>query len=467
MASYKWPSQGGGGTGDIVGPSLSTNNALVRFDGTTGKLVKNSSVILTDGGSVSGIANLTVAGTTTLATSLSGVVKAASGVISASEIVNADISASAAIAYSKLALSNSIVDGDISASAAIGFSKLAALNNNILPVTNGSGSITSSAVTAAEAGYLSGVTSGIQAQIDSKQTAGNYITALSGDVVATGPGSAASSIQPGVIVNSMISASAAIAYSKLNLSNSIVNADIASSAAIAVSKLATMTASRALETSSGGVIQPSATTSTELGYLVGVTSAIQTQLDTKVTNPMTTGGDLIYSGAFGLPQRLANGTSGQVLTSAGGTSAPTWATITTNWTAYTPTISWVSNASASGLWRRVGPNMEIQIKVSTSGLPTATALLAGIPASYTIDTARLADASDMVLGDTLSIFDASNADYYHGRVYIYNNTTVGAYVYTVGTTYVRATAVTQTTPISFANGDNITFSMSVPITGWV
>lgn len=43
----------------------------------------------------------------------------------------------------------------------------------------------------------------------------------------------------GSISNADINASAAIAYSKLNLSNSIVNADIASSAAIATTKLGT------------------------------------------------------------------------------------------------------------------------------------------------------------------------------------------------------------------------------------
>lgn len=41
-------------------------------------------------------------------------------------------------------------------------------------------------------------------------------------------------------------------------------------------------------------------------------------------SPMTTGGDLIYGGASGVGTRLANGSSGNVLTSAGGTSAPTW-----------------------------------------------------------------------------------------------------------------------------------------------
>lgn len=41
-------------------------------------------------------------------------------------------------------------------------------------------------------------------------------------------------------------------------------------------------------------------------------------------SPMTTGGDLIYGGASGTATRLANGTSGYVLTSNGGTSPPTW-----------------------------------------------------------------------------------------------------------------------------------------------
>lgn len=39
----------GGGTGDVVGPASSTDNAIARFDSTTGKLVQNSGVTLSDG----------------------------------------------------------------------------------------------------------------------------------------------------------------------------------------------------------------------------------------------------------------------------------------------------------------------------------------------------------------------------------------------------------------------------------
>jgi hypothetical protein len=46
--------------------------------------------------------------------------------------------------------------------------------------------------------------------------------------------------------------------------------------------------------------------------------------DGNMTNPMTTGGDIIYGGASGEPTRLANGSVAQVLTSSGGTDAPVW-----------------------------------------------------------------------------------------------------------------------------------------------
>lgn len=63
------------------------------------------------------------------------------------------------------------------------------------------------------------------------------------------------------------------------------------------------------------------TTPTALVYPVDL-------LGTSLTNPMTTGGDVIYGGASGVPTRLANGSAGQVLVSAGGTAAPAWGVAT-------------------------------------------------------------------------------------------------------------------------------------------
>jgi hypothetical protein len=39
-----------GASGDVVGPASATDNAIVRFDGTTGKLIQNSSVTIADDG---------------------------------------------------------------------------------------------------------------------------------------------------------------------------------------------------------------------------------------------------------------------------------------------------------------------------------------------------------------------------------------------------------------------------------
>jgi len=66
-----------------------------------------------------------------------------------------------------------------------------------------------------------------------------------------------------------------------NTITNIVNADIKSSAAIAFSKMANLTTGRALVSDGSGDVSVSDVTSTEIGYLDGVSSAIQTQLDTK------------------------------------------------------------------------------------------------------------------------------------------------------------------------------------------
>ena len=91
----------------------------------------------------------------------------------------------------------------------------------------------------------------------------------------------------GIIVNTNVDASAAIAQTKLALD--ITNSEVNASAAIALSKLATVTASRALESNVSGAVSASSVTSTTLGYL-DATSSIQTQLDAKANSPAATPG---------------------------------------------------------------------------------------------------------------------------------------------------------------------------------
>jgi hypothetical protein len=138
-------------------------------------------------------------------------------------------------------------------------------------------------------------------------------------------------IKSGVITNTHISPSASIAYSKLNLSNSLVDADINAAAAIVYSKLsltggiinadinsaaaiartkivtgtayrilansslgvmsenAALTASSAIVSDSNGQLLASATTALQIGYSSNLTGDIQSQLDDEIaTKPVNT-----------------------------------------------------------------------------------------------------------------------------------------------------------------------------------
>ena len=98
----------------------------------------------------------------------------------------------------------------------------------------------------------------------------------------------------------------------------LVNADISGTAAIALSKLATTTASRALVSSGTGAITVSDVTSTEIGYLDGVSSAIQTQLDAKqatISASARLNANLIHDGTISNTEfGYLNGLTGNIQT---------------------------------------------------------------------------------------------------------------------------------------------------------
>ena len=74
------------------------------------------------------------------------------------------------------------------------------------------------------------------------------------------------------------------------------------------------------------------------------TGSAWANLDTTgMTNPMTTTGDTIYSSSGSTPARLGIGSTGQVLTVAGG--VPSWASPAGGWS---PNLTLLSTTSASG-----------------------------------------------------------------------------------------------------------------------
>lgn len=206
---------------------------------------------------------------------------------------------------------SNIDNADIKAGAAIDAAKIA------------DGSVSST-----EFQYLNGVTSPLQDQLDDKADAAllenNIYVGDASDLAAAVDTSALGDIEASTAAGLQIKAGA------------ILNADVNASAAIAYSKLAALTASRALQSSAGGVVEASAVSSTELGYLSGVTSAIQTQLNGKLSlTGGTMSGDIAMGGnkvtGLGAPTGAADAaTKGYVDAVAEGLKPKTAARVATD-----------------------------------------------------------------------------------------------------------------------------------------
>ena len=159
---------GHGATGAVVGTTNTqtlTNKTLTTPTITSPTITGTGAIAGTFTGNLTGNVTGTVsgnAGTVTNGVYTTDTGTVTSTMIANGTIVDADINASAAIAKTKLALTgtitssditnDTIVDGDINTAAAIAWTKIAP----------------SSTVSATELGYLDGVTSAIQTQIDSK-----------------------------------------------------------------------------------------------------------------------------------------------------------------------------------------------------------------------------------------------------------------------------------------------------------
>lgn len=83
---------GGGGSGDVTGPASSTDNALSRFDGTTGKTIQNSTVTLNDDGNFDNVNGITFDTTPTNAPTAVGSIYWDTGDGTPSVVLDTDVS---------------------------------------------------------------------------------------------------------------------------------------------------------------------------------------------------------------------------------------------------------------------------------------------------------------------------------------------------------------------------------------
>ena len=178
-------------------------------------------------------------------------------------------------------------------------------------VSSGSGKVAVSAVTSTELGYLDGVSSAIQTQLDAKSTTSNAAALAAEDVALQ------SRLATNVTAFTNEDTALQARITANNTLTSAVETRRTQNIAGAVSSITTsdLTASRALASDSSGKVAVSAVTSTELGYLDGVTSAIQTQIDSKqatITGAATTIDDADLTAS----RALVSSGSGKVAVSA-------------------------------------------------------------------------------------------------------------------------------------------------------
>jgi hypothetical protein len=261
--------------GAIAGDFLTWNNANGRWEpaAMSPTTIPNGAV---------GSSNL-AAGAVNSAALGAGAVTA--GKIAAGTIVNADVSGTAAIAYSKLNLGSSLVSGDFSAGAV----NTAALGaNSVTAAKIAAATITNTEVSGTAAIAYSKLNLG-SSLVSGDFSAGAVNTAALGANAVT-----AAKIAAGTITNSEISGTAAVAYSKLNLTGALSSTDFAAGSV----DLATATVTGLLPLSHGGT-----------GALLAPAGA----------------GEMLYSTSTTALASLPAGLAGQVLTS-GAAAAPAWVT---------------------------------------------------------------------------------------------------------------------------------------------
>lgn len=163
-------------------------------------------------------------------------------------------------------------------------------------VTNGSGILAVATTTATEIGYVNGVTSAIQTQLDLKAPLASptFTGTITMNTALNFGGTAGTDqrINMGGINTISREASGALTIAT-NASDIVLSPvgnvgvknaspaqalDVTGAIKYSTNFVTPLTASRAMVTDGSSVLAASAVTSTELGYLSGVTSAIQTQL---------------------------------------------------------------------------------------------------------------------------------------------------------------------------------------------
>lgn len=147
----------------------------------------------------------------------------------------------------------------------------------------------------------------------------------------------------------------------------------------------------------------------------------------------------------------------------------------TQWMSFTPTVALTTNATSTGLYKRVGDEMHVQVKTEFSGANTQGSWTITIPDSLNIDTSKLIHSTvDEVMDlGTATIWDGTGTDPYIGVMGYDSGTSVKAYASieldanaTALWNEWRVVSTSSSDPFGVASGDHFTCFFRVPITEW-
>jgi len=138
----------------------------------------------------------------------------------------------------------------------------------------------------------------------------------------------------------------------------------------------------------------------------------------------------------------------------------------TDWVSYTPTGSWSTNTTYTGIWRRDGDTAEIQARLVLSGAPTAATLTVNLPSGMVIDTAKLASGTNQVALPNSWGSMRDDASYSGPLVAFYSSTTAVELRTSSSGSPIFYSAINATTPITWTTSDSLTITYRVPILGW-